>query len=111
MAAAKPLTAFEFLSDPGKHPPQPVCVLYGDEPYLKRLAIMEIRQAVLGEDAADAELSLSMLDGDETQLRDVLDELSTIALFPTRTISFRRTAPTWKIMSPSRGKPACCCWT
>ncbi len=81
MAAAKPLTGFEFLADPAAHAPQSVCVLFGDEPYLKRLGVMEIRRAVLGDDAADAELSLTQLDGDETSLRDVKDELSTVALF------------------------------
>jgi DNA polymerase-3 subunit delta len=73
------LSALDYLEDPAASPPAAVCVLFGDEPFLKRLALARIRQAVLGDQ--DGEFSLARFDGRQTPLRDVLDELSTVALF------------------------------
>ncbi len=71
--------AFEFLSKE-KTPTVPaVCVLFGDEPLLKRESLERLRGAVLtGE---DGELSLTVLDGKDLELREVLDELATVAMF------------------------------
>ncbi len=56
-----------------------VCVLFGDEPLLKRESLDRLRAAVLtGE---DGELSLTVLDGKAVELREVLDELATVAMF------------------------------
>jgi DNA polymerase-3 subunit delta len=73
------ISALDYLDGPAAHPPARVCVLFGDEPFLKRLALTEVRQAVLG--GGDAEFSLARFDGRQAPLRDVLDELSTVALF------------------------------
>ncbi len=73
------IAAFEFLSRE-KAPTVPaVCVLFGDEPLLKRESLERLRGAVLtGE---DGELSLTVLDGKTVELREVLDELATVAMF------------------------------
>lgn len=73
------LSAIDYLPHPDKHPPAPVCVVYGDEALLKRRALEVLRQAVLGD--GDAEFSLTRFEGDETPFRDVMDELATLGLF------------------------------
>jgi DNA polymerase-3 subunit delta len=77
--SAKPLDALDFLAHPEKHQPAPVCVLFGDEGFLQRQVLAEIKQLVLSGD--DAEFSTSTFDGNDVELRDVLDALSTRALF------------------------------
>jgi DNA polymerase-3 subunit delta len=53
--------------------------LFGDEPLLKRESLQRLRTAVLtGE---DGELSFTSLDGNQAELRAVLDELATLAMF------------------------------
>ena len=75
---AEKLHAFDYLHKPGEYPPAAVCVAYGDETFLRRLALAELREAVLeGDDEAPYEL----LDGDTAQWRDVHDELATVSLF------------------------------
>jgi DNA polymerase-3 subunit delta len=76
---AKSLHAVDYLAEPGKHPVKPVCVLFGDEEFLKRHALTAIRQAVLG--GGDADLSYRVFEGGTALLRDVLDELATLAMF------------------------------
>ncbi len=58
---------------------RPICAVFGDERFLRRLAVNQLRGQVLGE--TDAEFSLTRFDGEAVHLRDVMDELSTIALF------------------------------
>lgn len=76
---ADALHALDYLDKPGKYPAAPVCVVFGDEPLLKREALRALRQQVLGEDEGD--FSLSVLAGRDAQPREVFDELSTVALF------------------------------
>ena len=76
---AKPLAALDYLAAPAKHPAAAVCVVFGDEPFLKRQALAELRREVLGGD--DAEFSCTNFDGDDAEPRAVFDELSTAALF------------------------------
>jgi DNA polymerase III subunit delta len=73
------ISAFEFLAKPPIADVPPVCVLFGEEPLLKREALDRIRAAVLPEE--DAELSLTKFDGREVELREVLDELATVSMF------------------------------
>jgi DNA polymerase-3 subunit delta len=75
----KALHAIDYLADPDQHPPRPVCVVFGDEPFLKRHALVQLRRQVLPGD--DAEFSLAAFDGPKSELRDVLDELETMAMF------------------------------
>ncbi len=76
---AKPLDALDFLAHSAKHPPASVCVLFGDESFLKRQVRGRLKEIVLSGD--DAEFSVSEFNGRELELRDVLDALSTRALF------------------------------
>ena len=77
--AGKPVPALDYLSDPGKHPPQAVCAVFGDESFLRRQAILCLREAVLGGD--DGDFSLSTFEGRSAPFRDVYEVLSTVAMF------------------------------
>ena len=68
---------FDYLRKPQDHPPQPVCVVFGDEPFLKRLAISELRSQLFGDD----DPPFATFDGTTAEWRDVADELCTVALF------------------------------
>ena len=76
MAAA--LHAFDYLASPQKYPPRPVCVVFGDEPFLKRQVLMRLRETVLG--AGEGGFSFDELDA-SAALGDVLDALETVAMF------------------------------
>lgn len=76
---SKPPDALDYLAHPGKHAPKPICVLFGDESFVKRQVLAAIKQAVLSGD--DAEFSTSTFDGREAALVDVTDALATRALF------------------------------
>lgn len=76
---AKALHVFDFLAAPAEHPPAGVCVLFGDEPFLRQLARRQIRQAVLDSTADD--VPFAEFDGRTAEWRDVVDELATVALF------------------------------
>lgn len=71
--------AFEYLTGATGEPTGSACVLFGDEPFLKRLVLKQLRAAVLGGDADDVPY-VTMV-GKEAQWRDVADELSTVSLF------------------------------
>lgn len=73
------LHALDYLDKPQKYPPAAVCVVYGDEPLLKREALIALRKSVLGEEEGD--FSLTVLAGRDALPRDVFDELATVALF------------------------------
>lgn len=70
---------FGYLSAPEEHPPGPVCVLFGDEPFLKQQGRQALRRVLLGDAAEDT--PIATFTGDETLWRDVHDELSTVSLF------------------------------
>lgn len=73
------VSGLDFISNPDKYPPAGVCAIFGDEEYVKREVLAALRQKVLpGE---DAELALTIFNGKETQLREVVDALSTVSLF------------------------------
>jgi DNA polymerase III subunit delta len=76
---AKALHAIDYLESPDKNPPGPVCVVFGDEPFLKRQAVGQIREAVLG--GGEGDFSLASLEGPRATLRDLMDELGTLAMF------------------------------
>jgi len=77
--AEKPLHAIDYLAQPGKHAPKPVCAVFGDDSFLRRQAILCLRAAVLGTDESD--FSFSTFDGRTALFRDVHEELSTVAMF------------------------------
>ena len=76
---AKALPAIDYLAQPQKYPPRPVCVVFGDEAFLRRQVILKLREAVLGGEGAD--FSLTTFDGRNAELRDVLAEVATVAMF------------------------------
>jgi DNA polymerase-3 subunit delta len=69
--------AFDYLDAPGKYPPPAVCVVFGDEAFLKSLVLKELRNQIL----EDTDTPFATFDGDQAEWRDVVDELSTISLF------------------------------
>lgn len=68
---------FDYLDAEANFLPAAVTVVFGDEPFLKRLAIRSLRQRVL----ADESTPPDRFEGATAQWRDVHDELSTMALF------------------------------
>ncbi|HEY2894138.1 MAG TPA: DNA polymerase III subunit delta [Pirellulales bacterium] len=76
---AKPLEALDYLANPGKYPATGFCVLFGDEPFLKRQVMAALKGQVLS--GADADFSISTFNGPESDMRDVTDALATRALF------------------------------
>ena len=76
---AKSLHAIEYLQSPRDNPLAPVCVLFGGESFLKRQALLRLREAVLG--GGEGDFSLTTFEGPKAVLRDVIEELSTRAMF------------------------------
>lgn len=56
-----------------------VCILSGDETFLRRLVLQRLTQALLGDDIDDT--PISTFEAKTAQWRDVRDELSTASLF------------------------------
>ncbi len=75
----KPVAALDYLAEPGKYPPQPVCALFGDDLFLRRQAVACLRAAVLG--GGDGNFSLTTFEGESVPFRDVYEEVSTVAMF------------------------------
>jgi DNA polymerase-3 subunit delta len=74
-----------FLDRADKLKPQPVYVLHGDEPFLKRQAQRCLRQLLLGPD--EDGLGASSFDGDKATWPGVLEELQTLPfLVPRRLV-------------------------
>lgn len=76
---AKPLAALEFLAAAAAAAVPPVCAVYGNDSFLRRQVLLRLRGAVL--EADDAELSYSTFNGEKAVLKDVLGELTTMAMF------------------------------
>ncbi len=76
---AKAIQAFEYLDAPEQHSPRPVNVVFGEESFLKRHVLANLKKQALG--TVDADFSLTVFDGKQAEVGDVLDELSTMAMF------------------------------
>jgi len=76
---AKAVHAVDYLAQPDKHRPKPVCVAFGDEAFLRRQVLLKLREAVLGGDEGD--FSLTTFEGRDAEFRDVREELATVAMF------------------------------
>ena len=74
------LHALDFLAAPAEHKPPAVCVVFGDDPFLKRLVLRSLRRQIVGD---DAEVPVASYDCQERrpEWRDVADELATVSLF------------------------------
>jgi DNA polymerase-3 subunit delta len=77
--SVKSLHALDYLSQAEKHPPRPVTAIWGDESFLRRQTLLKLREAVLGREEGD--FSFTAFEGDNAELRVVLDELATVAMF------------------------------
>jgi DNA polymerase-3 subunit delta len=73
------VSALDFVDKPASYAASPVCVVFGDEAFLKAEVISLLRQQVLAGD--DDQFALNAFTGRDAELRDVLDALSTISLF------------------------------
>ena len=63
------LHAIDYLAQPDKYPPKPVCVAFGDDLFLRRQVLLGLRHAVLGGDEGD--FSLTSFEGRTAEFRDV----------------------------------------
>jgi DNA polymerase-3 subunit delta len=79
---------FDYLTAPANYPPQAFVVLFGEEPFLKRLAFEAVRGAVLGQN----DTPYATFDGETVEWRELADELSTVALFGGKRLVFVTTA-------------------
>lgn len=70
------LHVFDFLSGPSTEA-LPGYVLFGDEPFLRQLALQKIKKQLI----PDEDDPVTRFDGDRVEWRDVADELSTVSLF------------------------------
>ena len=77
---SKSLDALSYLDAADRYPPRPVCVVYGDEGFLRAEVLSSLKSRLLGEEQ-DADFSFSVLEGPKTELADALDRLSTVAMF------------------------------
>lgn len=68
---------FDYLVQPAEYAPAGICVAFGDEPFLKRLAIDQLQKVVIGEE----DTPFATFDGETVEWRDVMDELATVSLF------------------------------
>ena len=75
--------ALDLLKEPGKLPDVPVFALFGDDGFLRREVLKEIRRAVLGPEG-DPDLAVAIVQGESAALADVLDELRTLPFFSKR---------------------------
>lgn len=71
--------ATEFLKAGRDRPPPPLCVVFGDEAFLKRQALRALRRLVVAEQ--DAEFGAQVFEGANARWADVLEELSTQPMF------------------------------
>src|SRR4051794_37903644 len=77
---SKTIHAFDFLSGSAGNKPIGVCAAFGDEPFLKRLVLKELRRQVVGDDAVVPVAAYDCQDR-MPDWRDVADELATASLF------------------------------
>ena len=75
------IPVIDYLWKVTKFPPKPICVVFGDDAFLRSSAVRHLRDQVLADE--DAEFSLRLFEGDNknTTFKDVLQELRTIAMF------------------------------
>ena len=75
----KLVSVHDYLWNVAKFPALPICVVFGDDAFLRASAVRHIRDQVLA--AEDAEFALCQLEGDDATFKDVLSELQTVAMF------------------------------
>jgi DNA polymerase-3 subunit delta len=83
------MDSLSFLEKPPRTRPQPVYVLHGDEPFLKRHVQAALRTLVLGE---EGDLGLSNYSGDRASFAVVLNDLTTLPFVGSRRLVVVETA-------------------
>jgi DNA polymerase-3 subunit delta len=73
------VAGLDFLADPALPPEARLAVFYGEDFFLIRQSVLELRRRLLPDE--DAEFSLSRFDGPSARWSDVMDELATISMF------------------------------
>ena len=76
---AKSPTGLDYLLKPAEHKLAALCVVSGDEAYLKCEVLQAIRGQLCGDDQGD--FAVNVFAGRETEWRDVHDALSAVSLF------------------------------
>jgi DNA polymerase-3 subunit delta len=76
---ATKLHALDYLADNSAADAPAVCVAAGDETFLKREVLTRLQKTVLDDD--DGEFSLTVLVGRDAEFCDVVDAISTVAMF------------------------------
>lgn len=76
---ANTLDAITYLAVSAKHPAKPVCVVFGEDAFLQRHVVEQLRSEVVGN--ADGEYAFFSFDGRKAQLSDVIEELKTLSMF------------------------------
>ena len=76
---SKPIHAFSYLAD--SPPPAPVCIVFGEDRFLKRMVLDQLRRGAADQDKREDEQFTVVQDGNAIQWRDVADELVTVSLF------------------------------
>jgi len=71
--------ALDYLEDPAVYPARPICVIFGEEAFLKHQVLARMRQEVLG--GGDADFSFQRVEGSSATLSEVIEQLGTIAMF------------------------------
>ena len=80
MTMSHTLHVFDYLASPQQHKPTGICAVFGDEPFLKRLALGELKRHLFG-DEGDASPTVYDCEDRIPDWRDVADELATGSLF------------------------------
>jgi len=79
---AKSPSGLDYLLKPAAHKIGALCVVSGDEAYLKREVLQAIRGELCGEDGSDqGEFAVNVFTGRESEWRDVHDALTAVSLF------------------------------
>ena len=73
------VSAIDFLKKPNQYPIPSVCVIAGDEAFLRLQVFKQLRAVVLSDQ--DADFSLTRFEGAEATFKDVLLETATTTLF------------------------------
>ena len=76
---AKSPNGLDLLLEPSKHTVGPLCAVSGDEAFLKREVLHELRRQVCG--GGDGDFAWNVFTGKEADWRDVHDALTAVSLF------------------------------
>lgn len=79
-AGGETVKALDYLASPEKYVPRPVCVLFGDEHFLRREALSHVLSAIgSGDDSPPSVFGED--DQQETRWQDVASDIATVSLF------------------------------